>query len=190
MSVKISISRVSTSQYKSIMNYLGLLRVSVEFEVPPVNRTFEEFNWGPEKEDAQMDKCLAWLRTHFTLPENMQFHPVANNTSFLNYTVGEGTSKYFLKGTTDFIVLPTRYIRDFNSHGGMQLAIELNKEIKEADCRQADQPDFEQLQQGLTLATTQLAKLRNMPVFNMAARLDTRQQNMEARSYILSNVTD
>ncbi|RPB25786.1 hypothetical protein L211DRAFT_56358 [Terfezia boudieri ATCC MYA-4762] len=46
---------------------------------------------------------------------------------------------------------------------------------------EADQPDFEQLQQGLTLATTQLAKLRNMPVFNMAARLDTMQQNMEAR---------
>ncbi|RPB29607.1 hypothetical protein L211DRAFT_832313 [Terfezia boudieri ATCC MYA-4762] len=137
MTVEIFISRVSSSQYKSILNYLGLQRVSLEFEVPPVNRTFEEFSWGPEKEDAQMDNCLAWLRTHIILPENMQFHPVANNTSFLNYTVGEGTSKYFLKGTTDIIVLPTRYVRDFNAHSGMQLAIELKKEIKEADCRQA-----------------------------------------------------
>jgi len=36
---------------------------------------------------------------------------------------------------TGIIVLPARYVRDFNAHGGMQLAIELKKEVKEADCR-------------------------------------------------------
>ena len=104
MKIEICISRVSTTQYKSILNYLGLHRVSIGFEVPPVNRAIEEFIWGLEKEDAQMDKCLAWLGAHITLPENMQFLSVANNTSFLNYEFGEGILKYFIKGTTDIIV--------------------------------------------------------------------------------------
>ncbi|RPB25624.1 hypothetical protein L211DRAFT_836358 [Terfezia boudieri ATCC MYA-4762] len=32
-----------------------------------------------------------------------------------------------LKGTTDIIVLLTKYVIDFNTNGGMQLAIELKK---------------------------------------------------------------
>ena len=66
-------SRVSTTQYKSILNYFRMKRVYIEFEVAPANRAVEGFNWGPEKEGTQMDEYLAWHRTNITLPEARNF---------------------------------------------------------------------------------------------------------------------
>ncbi|RPB23234.1 hypothetical protein L211DRAFT_279841 [Terfezia boudieri ATCC MYA-4762] len=111
-------------------------RIHVQFEVVPANRTVEGFNWSPEKEGAQMDECLAWLRTNITLPEGTQFHSVANNSSFLNYTFGEGGSKYVLKGTTDVVILQNVYIRSRNILGGMQVIVELKKQVGDQDTRQ------------------------------------------------------
>ena len=46
---------------------------------------------------------LPWLYTSISLLEkdNMQFHPVANKTSLLNYIFGEGNPQCLLEGTTD-----------------------------------------------------------------------------------------
>ena len=82
---------------------LYIKRVAVEFEAPPANRIVGGFNWVPEKVDAQMDECLAWLRIHITLPGGTQFHSIANDNSSLNYTLGEGGSKYVRTGTTECI---------------------------------------------------------------------------------------
>ena len=43
---------------------------------------------------------------------------------------------------------------------------------------EVDQPDIEQLQQGLNVVGTELANPRNIPVFNLTARLDAKQENM------------
>lgn len=40
-----------------------------------------------------------------------------------------------------------------------------------------DQPDFEQLQQSVKVFSAQLAKLPNIPILNLAARLDAMQEN-------------
>ena len=63
---------------ESLLSYLGLDRIIVEFEVLPADKYLAKFAWGPEKENTQMEKCLNWL----------------------NYIFGNGNSQYLLKGTT------------------------------------------------------------------------------------------
>ncbi|KAF8419754.1 hypothetical protein EV426DRAFT_644762 [Tirmania nivea] len=139
VTTEIAMTEVTSTQYHSFLSYLCLNRITVEFEVLPVDEEIVGFDWSSDKEDAQMEKCLNWLNTHISLPqkENMQFHYVANNTSLLNYTFGEGNSQYLLTGTTAVAVLPARYIRAHNIAGGIQVAIELRGQIDESSCKQA-----------------------------------------------------
>ena len=52
VTVEVFISRVSATQYKSILNYFGMKRVHVQFEVTPANRTVEG-STGAQKKRGQ-----------------------------------------------------------------------------------------------------------------------------------------
>jgi len=128
------ISTASNTQYRSIMQYLGLRKPKVmQFEVLGTDKEVEGFQWGPEKEDAQMDRCLSWLHT-ISLPPKMQMLSVSGKRDFLNFSFGgSNNTDYLLKGTTDIIIAPTHYVNARNLRGGLRMAIELRKVVDESD---------------------------------------------------------
>lgn len=141
MKTEINLSAVSNTQYQSILSYFGLEERcldSNEINFLPTGRDPLEFIWAPEKEDAQMGRCLDWFKSTISLPPRKEIHSVAGISDFLNYSFG-GTNKsaYLLKGTTDIVIVPDIYVQNFNMRVGLQIAIQLKKDICEADHRQA-----------------------------------------------------
>ncbi|KAF8427520.1 hypothetical protein EV426DRAFT_411178 [Tirmania nivea] len=106
----------------------------MQFEVLRTDKEVERFQWGPEKEDAQMDRCLSWLNSTILLPAKMQMLSVSGKGDFLNFSFGgSNNTDYLLKGTTDIIIAPTHYVNARNLRGGLRMAIELRKVVDESD---------------------------------------------------------
>ncbi|KAF8447030.1 hypothetical protein BGX38DRAFT_1142980 [Terfezia claveryi] len=137
--VEISLSTVSVTKYQSVLAYLELEDAEViEFNVTPTHKVLNDdgFVWGPEKEDAQMDRCLNWLKQIISLPAKLEMHSIAGRRDFLNYSFG-GTKSYALKGTAGIVIVQDIYAKALHMRAGIQMTIELKKELHEADRRQA-----------------------------------------------------
>ncbi|KAF8416587.1 hypothetical protein EV426DRAFT_721711 [Tirmania nivea] len=137
---KLTEEKLSTHPYNlsggaaaTVIDLISLL-IKLPQSVSVVTPHLEKDENLKRKVDSILETQGQILDTQGEIEENVR---AANNNSFLNYTFGEGGSKYVLKGTTDVVILQNAYVRSSNLLGGMQVVVELKKQVGDQDTRQA-----------------------------------------------------
>ena len=130
----IKISNFTNIKYQNLLRDLGLTEPrSIEVSITPNKVITSEFVWPSGNESQHMDMCIAWLRSVVTIPGGKQLYSVAGQSELLNYDF----ESYSLRGTTDLVFISNAYVKTYNVRAGIEIAVELKKEVSSLDFKQA-----------------------------------------------------
>ena len=136
MKIDIHISNVTNTVYDSFIQGLELGEAfSVELSVSPTAKILaSDFEWEEGiSEVRQMDQCIAWFHRMLKIPKGKQICSVAGQTDLLNRSFGP----YSLRGTADLVFISDAYVKTSNIRGGIEIVVELKKEVLKSDFKQA-----------------------------------------------------
>lgn len=119
------------TQYRSLLSFLELEANPIKIQISPTTKELPDgFEWGPENE---VDKCLTWLSSIVTIPEEKNLISVAHQPGLLNSDFGS----YNVKGTIDLVFISELFVETWNIRGGIEITVELKKDIHQRYVKQA-----------------------------------------------------
>ncbi|GJJ75239.1 hypothetical protein EMPS_07597 [Entomortierella parvispora] len=144
----IPFSRITKAMFDQILAEHGLSTRVVSFSVESVahsastQKQIQPFIWGSAKENAQAKDYLEWLETNISLPINTIFYDASKRINLLTARLAKDIQ---IKGTTDVVIVGKEYADSTNCSGGIQIAMELKKVLRNTDLRSSMQATLQLL---------------------------------------------